>query len=179
MAGDYGFGRMMVNAGRSRSLGFEAALRGSAIDNRLSWAATYAYTRATFTEYSETDDGNTVSYEGNRIPFVPGHTISARADMRFPLARSSSRSIIVGADVTAQGPIYWDEANTTKQPFYALLGLHAGVQWGNTVVRLWCRNVTNTRFATFAFSSSASGRELWFAQRGNPVQAGIDLQLHI
>ncbi len=176
MAGDYGFGRMMVNAGRSRSFGFEAALRGSAVDNRLSWAATYAFTRATFTEYSETDDGNRVDYKGNSIPFVPAHTLSLRADMRFPISRAAARAIVVGADLTAQGRTYWDEANTASQPFYALLGLHAGVQCGNATLRLWCRNVTNTRYATFAFSSSASGSELWFAQRGNPIQAGVDLQ---
>lgn len=176
MADDYGFGRMMVNVGHSRSFGFEAALRGSAIGERLSWAATYAFTRATFTEYSETNDDVTVSYAGNSIPFVPAHTLSLRADMRFPISHAASRAIVVGADLTAQGRIYWDEANTASQPFYALLGLHAGVQCANATLRLWCRNVTNTRYATFAFSSSASGSELWFAQRGNPIQAGIDIQ---
>ena len=178
MAAGYGFGRMMVNAGRSRSLGLEAALRGSAIDNRLSWSATYAFTDAKFTEYEETDDnGNSISYAGKRIPFIPAHTLSLRADMRLPITDKASRAVTFGANLTAQGTTYWDEANTANQPFYALLGLNAGLQWDNIDLKLWCRNVTNTHYATFAFSSAASGSELWFAQRGNPIQAGVDIRL--
>lgn len=41
MAGRYGYGRMMVNAGKSSSAGVEVALRGSAFNDRLSWSATY------------------------------------------------------------------------------------------------------------------------------------------
>ena len=179
MAEGYGFGRMMVNAGRSRSLGLEAALRGSAFDNRLSWGATYALTSAKFTEYSETDGGESIDYAGNYIPYVPQHTVSLRADVRLPIGSNGDRALLFGADVTGQGRTYWDEANTASQPFYAQLGLHAGLQWGKTALRLWCKNVTNTDFATFAFSSSASGKELWFAQKGNPVQAGIDIHFRL
>ncbi len=180
MAGTYGFGRMMVNAGRSRSLGVEAALRGSAMDNRLNWAATYSLTDARFTEYTETTaDGATVNYEDKRVPYVPAHQLSARADFTFPLGRKAERSLTIGADIAAQGQTYWDEANTARQPLYALLNLDAALNWGKATLRLWCRNATNTHYATFAFSSSASGSELWFAQRGNPVQTGVELYLKL
>ncbi len=179
MAADYGFGRMMVNAGRSRSLGLEAALRGSAFDNKLSWGATYALTSAEFTEYSEMDGNTNIDYAGNSIPYVPQHTISLRADVRLPIGVNSDHALLFGANVTGQGRTYWDEANNASQPFFALLGLHAGVQWGKAALRLWCKNVTNTDYATFAFSSSASGKELWFAQKGNPVQAGIDIHFRL
>lgn len=180
MAAGYGFGRMMVNAGRSRSTGVEAALRGSAASNRLTWAATYAFTAAKFTEYDETgDDGQTVSYEGNKVPYVPRHTLSLRADLRLPLGAGATKAFLAGADLTAQGRTYWDEANTASQPLYALLGLHAGLQWGKASLRLWCRNATNTRYATFAFSSEASGKQLWFAQKGASVQAGVDITLRL
>lgn len=178
MAGTYGFGRMMVNAGRSRSLGLEAAMRGSAAADRLQWAVTYALTDARFTKYTETDsDGTTVNHKGNSVPFVPRHTLSARCDLRLPLGTARSCALLLGADMTAQGRIYWDEANTASQPVYALLNLHAGLQRGRTAIRLWCRNVTGTRYATFAFSSSAGGTDTWFAQRGTPMQAGVDLKI--
>ena len=187
MAEGYGFGRMMVNAGRSRSLGVEAAVRGRAWDNRLSWAATYAFTSAEFTRYTDAaatagGDGTAataVDYAGKSVPYVPRHTLSARADLRLPLGRTGAAALLFGADVTAQGRTYWDEANTVSQPFYALLGLHAGVQTGLMEVRLWCRNLTDTSYATFAFSSSATGSERWFAQKGNPIQAGVDLRLSL
>lgn len=180
MADAYGFGRMMVNAGRSRSIGVEAALRGSLADNRLQWGVTYALTDAEFTEYSETaEDGSRIDYKGNSVPFVPHHTLSARCDLRLPFGTSRKLAALFGADMTAQGSTYWDAANTESQPLYAILNLHLGLQYADTSIRLWCRNATNTHYATFAFSSSASGNDTWFAQRGNPIQFGVDLRLNL
>lgn len=180
MAGTYGFGRMMVNAGRSRSLGIEAALRGSTWDDRLTWSAAYSFTDARFTHYNETDeDGQNISYENKHIPFVPAHTLGARAELRLPFGTDDAHTLIIGADITAQGRIYWDEINSASQPIYALLGLHAGMQFGKISFNLWSRNTTNTHYATFAFSSSASGKEQWFAQRGTPIQAGIDINIKL
>ena len=178
MAGQYGFGRMMVNAGKSVSWGLEASLRGSAFDNRLSWSAGYGLTRATFKEYNETDGDTEISYNGKRVPFIPMHTANARADYSIRLGRTAVKSVVIGADVTAQGRIYWDEANTYSQPFYALLGAHADINFGSASLKLWCRNITDTRYNTFAFDSSASGQTVYLAQRGAPVQAGIDVSLH-
>ena len=178
MAGTYGFGRMMVNACRSRSLGLEAALRGGAAGGRLQWSLAYALTDARFTRYTETaDDGTATSYRGRAVPFVPRHTLAARCDLRLPLGTARSCALLLGADMTAQGRTYWDEANTASQPLYALLNLHAGLQRGRTALRLWCRNVTCTRYATFAFSSAAGGSQTWLAQRGAPIQAGVDIRI--
>lgn len=178
MASDYGFGRMMVNAGKSRSCGIEASLRGNAFDDRLSWAANYGLTHATFKEYKETTGDAEIDYKGNHVPFIPTHTISAKADYTIPLNHTSPRSVVIGADITALGPTYWNEANTYSQPFYALLGVHAALNLNNTSLRLWCRNITDTRYNTFAFDSAASGQTVYLAQKGAPIQAGIDIKMH-
>lgn len=178
MAGEYGFGRMMVNAGKSVSWGLEAALRGSAFDNSLSWSAGYGLTRATFKEYNETSGEIEISYNGKRVPFIPMHTLSARADYKISLNGTAIKSVIIGADVTAQGRIYWNEANTYSQPLYALLGAHADVNFSHVSLKLWCRNITDNHYNTFAFDSSASGKTIYLAQRGTPIQAGIDIDLH-
>ncbi|MDO4160895.1 MAG: TonB-dependent receptor [Prevotellaceae bacterium] len=178
MAGTYGFGRMMVNAGKSYSCGIEVALRGSAFEDRLSWAANYGLTHSVFKEYKDSVNGVEVDYKDKKVPFIPMHTFSARADYKIPFNSGAIRSIVFGADVTAQGKTYWDEANTYSQSFYALLGAHADVNMENVSFKVWCRNITDTRYNTFAFSSSASGETLYFAQRGNPFQAGIDIRLH-
>lgn len=178
MAGEYGFGRMMVNAGKSISWGLEASLRGSALDNHLSWSAGYGLTRATFKEYNETINDTEISYSGKRVPFIPMHTINALADYRISFNGTAVRSIVIGADITAQGRIYWNEANTYSQPFYALLGAHADVNFSNINIKLWCRNLTDTHYNTFAFDSSASGQTIYLAQRGTPIQAGVDINLH-
>ena len=158
------YGRMMVNAGKSHSFGAEIALRGKAFENALDWAATYAFTQAKFDEYD--------NYKDNFVPFVPRHTLSLMADYHF------SPQFTLGANLTGQGKTFWDEANTFAQNFYVLLGAHADYDFGPVVVSLWARNITDTKFNTFAIQSSAAGGTRYFAQRGNPFHAGIDLKLH-
>ncbi len=182
MAGNYGFGRMMTNAGKSMSCGIEASLRGLALDDHLSWQMSYGFTHAQFTEYSDTitsrGTSTVVDYKNNRVPFVPEHTMAATADYRFDLAAGSLlRSVTLGANVNAQGKTYWDEANIQSQKFYAVLGARLGLDFGRVNVDLWGRNLTNSRYNVFAVSSAATGPTQWFAQRGNPVQAGADVRV--
>ncbi|MBR5686468.1 MAG: TonB-dependent receptor [Prevotella sp.] len=181
MAGDYGFGRMMVNAGKSFSCGIETSLRGQAFDNRLSWSAGYGFTHAVFKEYDdqETVGGvtQTVSYKDNYVPYVPMHTFHAAADYRHPFQGSFIKAIIIGANLSGQGKTYWDEANAMSQDIYAVLGAHADADFGWLNVSLWGRNLTDTNYNTFAVPSAASGTKYYFAQRGNPVQVGVDLRV--
>ncbi|MGN1375262.1 MAG: TonB-dependent receptor [Prevotella sp.] len=177
MAGTYGFGRMMVNAGKSYSCGFEASLRGSLAANRISWTANYSFTHAVFEEYKDYEDGILIDYKDKKVPFIPQHTIGASIEYRKPLAADSKKTLIAGTDITAQGRIYWDENNTYSQPLYAILGCHAGIDTGKCLLRLWCKNMTNTKYNTFAFDSSASGQKIYLAQKGLPVTAGIELTI--
>ena len=181
MAGNYGFGRMMVNAGRSFSCGIEASLRGSALDNHLSWAINYGYTHAQFKEYvdSTTIDGLTVAldYKDKRVPFIPEHTLSAYADYRVDMG-TMLRSLTFGANISAQGKIYWDESNVHSQNFYALLGAHVDADFGLLTVSLWGRNLTDTRYNSFVVDSSMAGTTNYYANQGMPLQIGIDLRMH-
>ncbi len=176
-AGTYGFGRMMVNAGKSYSCGIELSLRGKNMDNHLSWAVNYGITHAAFKEYNDSIDGKQVSYNDKKVPFVPMHTISGMADYRIDLGRTV-KALVVGVNMQAMGKTYWDEANTYGQNLYAVLGAHAALDCGNVSVNLWGRNLTGTKYNTFAFDSSASGTHYYFAQRGAPFQMGIDVNIH-
>ncbi|MBQ3314025.1 MAG: TonB-dependent receptor [Prevotella sp.] len=157
------YGRIMVNAGKSHSCGLEATLRGKAIDNALDWAVTYAYTRAIFDEYDD--------YKDNYVPFVPQHTLSAMVDWHIG-------KFTIGANMNGQGKIWWDEANTYAQKFYAVAGAHADYDFGPVLVSLWGRNLTNTHYNTFAVASSAVGGTHYFAQRATPIQVGLDVNIH-
>ena len=157
------YGRMMVNAGKSHSFGVEATLRGKAVDNALDWGLTYGYTNVKFDEYED--------YKDNYVPYVPHHTLSAMIDYHFG-------KFTLGANLSGQGKIWWDEANTYAQKFYALLGAHADYDFGPVVVSLWGRNLTNTHYNTFAVASSAAGGQRYFAQKGTPVQVGLDVNIH-
>lgn len=191
MAGNYGFGRMMVNAGRSTSTGFETSLRGSALDGKLSWAASYAYTNSTFRDYNDNtadntttsndapaENATTIDYRGNKVPFVPAHTIGLNADYRLTTRASIVRYIILGTNLTATGKIWWDEANTYSQKFYALLGAHIDITTSRATLSVRARNITSTHYNTFAFDSSASGVRRYFAQRGAPFAIEAELRLN-
>ena len=179
---DYGFGRKMVNAGKSYSCGVEATLRGSAFADHLAWSVGYGYTHAAFKDYttkaSSSATAAVLDYSDNKVPFVPAHTLSALADYRIDIADAALKSLTIGANMHAQGKIWWDEANTYSQKFYAVLGAHICADFGICSLNLWGRNLTDTRYNTFAFSSKATGQEIYMAQRGNPFQVGVDLNIH-
>ena len=167
MSPEYNYGRIMVNAGKSHSLGLETTLRGRAFDNAIDWGVTYAFTSAKFDEYIDDDN-----YSDNNVPFVPQHSFSVMADYHIG-------KLTIGANVNGQGKIWWDEANTYAQKFYALLGAHADYDFGPVIVTLWGRNLTNTHYNTFAVQSSAAGGIRYFAQRANPIQIGMDINIHL
>lgn len=170
-----GLGRIMVNAGRGRSAGTEISAKGSALDNRLAWNAAYGYTHAVFRRY-EVQEG--VDYTGNHVPFAPSHTLNAGVEYCLPLSGRLAKQFFCGINLTGNGKIYWNEENTFSQPFYALLGAHAGADFGAVRIDFWGKNLTDTRYDTFFFTSSATLRELTFGQTGNPLQFGVDVSLH-
>ena len=177
---DYGYGRKMVNAGKSYSCGLEMTLRGSALSNHLGWSLGYGYTHAAFKDYTTKTSakGDIVDYKDNKVPFVPAHTLSAMVDYRLDINDSFIKSLTFGANMNAQGKIWWDEANTYSQKFYAVLGAHICADLNICKLNLWARNLTDTKYNTFAFSSKATGQEVFMAQRGNPFQMGFDLSFH-
>lgn len=172
MAGNYGFGRMMVNAGKSHSCGIEAALRGQLFDGKFDWAMSYGYTRSKFDKYVDGEGEDAVDYKGKYIPYVPQHTMAAMADYRL------TDWLTLGANVNAQGKTYWDNANTYSQKLYAVLGAHIDLNFNAFNVSFWGRNLTDTNYNTFAVDNSATGTKEYFAQRGNPFQCGVDVRFH-
>lgn len=172
MAGNYGFGRMMVNAGKSHSCGIEAALRGQLFDGKFDWAMSYGYTRSKFDKYVDGEGEDAVDYKGKYVPYVPQHTMAAMADYRL------TDWLTLGANVNAQGKTYWDNANTYSQKLYAVLGAHVDLNIKAFNVSFWGRNLTDTNYNTFAVDNSATGTKEYFAQRGNPFQCGVDVRFH-
>ena len=175
------YGRIMVNAGKSHSCGVEATLRGRAFDNALDWSVTYAFTNAKFDDYKLSlgidksglaTDNFDYSYDGNYVPFVPQHAFSTMADWHIG-------KFTIGANVAGQGKTWWDEGNSFAQKFYATVGAHADYDFGPVVVSLWGRNLTDTKYNTFAIASSAVGGTHYFAQKANPIQVGLDVNIHL
>ena len=175
MAGNYGFGRMMVNAGKSHSCGIEAALRGQLANGNIDWMLNYGYTHAVFDEYTDGEGEKAVSYKDKKVPYVPMHTLSAMADYRIAFNSNLLRNMVFGMNVNMQGKTYWDNGNTYSQDIYAVLGGHIAFDFGIMQLNVWGKNLTDTNYNTFAVDNAATGKREYFAQRGNPFQCGVDL----
>ncbi len=182
MAGNYGYGRRMVNAGKSQSCGLELTLRGCSINNHLIWNIGYGYTHAVFREYTDNVIQNnqtvTLDYRNKHIPYVPTHTLNANATYRQDFSHSFLHSLSYGLNMAVLGKIYWNEENTYAQNLYATLGARIDADFGAFSVGIWGKNLTDTRYNTFAVSSAATGTTEYFAQRGTPLQIGFDLSVH-
>lgn len=164
-----GLGRMMVNAGRSRSYGAEASVRAQVVDG-FSVHANYGFTHATFTDYN---DGK-VDYEGHYVPFVPRNTLSLGGEYGIKFSeRYLLDELRFNLNFTGAGKIYWTEANDVSQKFYATVNGKISAVMGIAQIDFWARNLLDKDYSTFYFETMGRG----YMQKGRPVQAGVDLRL--
>ncbi len=163
-------GRMMTNAGRTRSLGGECSVQASPVRN-LDLSLAYGYTHAAFRRF---DDGRQ-DFHGRRIPYAPEHTASLRAAWTVPTGVKWLGDLVFAAGARGAGRIWWNEENSLVQPFYTLLDASVRIEHDRYSVDLWGRNLTGERYDTFHFVSIGNA----FLQRGRPRTFGITLNIHI
>lgn len=168
-----GLGRITVNAGKSRSIGAEAALRAQLTD-RLSLFGNYGYTYAVFKDYTtNTRSGEQISYNGNYVPFVPKHTFTVGGEYKFILNKGAwFDNIALDANYKAAGRIYWTEQNNASQALYGTLNGRISLNKGKGQIALWMNNVLNKDYQAFYFETMSRG----FAQPGRPMQMGVDIR---
>ncbi|MCF0202567.1 MAG: TonB-dependent receptor [Bacteroidaceae bacterium] len=166
MADKYGYGRMMKNAGKSKSCGGEINLTGhydfnppqtGGTHSRLTWSGSYSYTYTNF-------------LEDKYVPYIPAHTVNAAIGYEW-------KRFGIEVNMNGRGKTYWDEENTLCQPFYAQLGAKLTADFKPVFVSLWARNITNYRPSTFSFRSSATGEDCVFSQIGEPFMMGVSASL--
>lgn len=162
-------GRIMTNAGKTRSFGAEVSLSFEPTD-RLYLRASYGYTNARFVEF----DNGKADYSGKQIPYAPSNTLFASAGYRFPLNLDWLEVITFNVNLNGVGNIYWDEANEVKQPFYALLGGAIRFENKRYSLDVWGENLTSTDYDTFYFVSIGNA----FVQRGKPCRYGVTLRFN-
>ena len=164
-----GTGRMMANAGRSRSLGVEA--EASWMWKCLSVSFAGSLMDARFVDY---DDGRN-DWSGNRIPYSPESTLYLRCGYKFLTRGRFLRSVSLNADINRSGRIYWNEAGDISQSPYSLIG--ADVRLTTSKAELWLRgqNLTGTEYSVFYFKSVGNS----FFQAGKPRRFTIGLSINL
>lgn len=162
-------GRIMTNAGKTRSCGVELSAMWRPV-SRLSLTASYGFTDARFADY---DNGKN-NFKNKYIPYAPKNTLFVGASYNIPVNRSWLDCVDLNVDTKGVGEIYWDEANKVKQPFYALLSASVCFTKGDFTLDLWGDNITNTHYNSFYFVSIGNA----FLQRGMPARCGATLRLN-
>ncbi|MBQ2393569.1 MAG: TonB-dependent receptor [Alistipes sp.] len=163
-------GRLMTNAGRTRSVGGEVAMQFKPWRN-LDIDVAYGYTHATFRRYEDAG----VSYRGNTVPYAPRHTLSAGISYTIPTGVKWLGDVVLHGGLKSAGKIYWNEANTDYQPFYTLLNASVRLEHKNYTIDLWGQNLTDKQFDVFYFESIGNR----FVQRGRPAVFGVTLSINI
>ncbi|MDE5728064.1 MAG: TonB-dependent receptor [Duncaniella sp.] len=161
-------GRMMANAGRTRSYGAELTLR-YAPTPRWTFNVAYGYNHATFSHFN---DGHK-DLSGNRVPFAPSNTLFASATWLIPVR--GGWEVRLTPEVRGVGSIYWDEENLYRQPFYAQAAFTAGIHNPVWSVEVWMKNITDTRFNVFRFESVGKS----YFQSGDRARFGVSLRIRM
>ncbi|MCH5218558.1 MAG: TonB-dependent receptor [Muribaculaceae bacterium] len=163
-------GRIMTNAGRTRSFGGELSLSWNPWST-LAFNVDYGYTNARFVRYNDGKE----DYKGKRLPYAPSNTLYLQALYTLHTNSLGRNALVFDLNMRGTGDIFWNEANSLRQNFYALLGASVSFKAPKWELQLYGRNLTNTEYFNFYFVSM--GNE--FLQRGVKVNAGLVLRVNI
>ncbi|MDD2513724.1 MAG: TonB-dependent receptor [Proteiniphilum sp.] len=190
-------GRVVTNAGKSDSKGFELSLKYMPLSG-LSCFADYGFADARFRNYqvegkNEKGKPVTIDYAGNHIPFAPRHTLSLGVSYVYDFAhRPLIDRLVTNMQYSGVGKIYWTESNRTTpqggdegvelyQPFYGLVNGSVAAEKGALSLEFWVKNLFNTDYHSFLFEASdmTTGKVNQFVQRGYPTRLGATLRYTI
>ena len=159
-------GRMMTNAGRSRSMGMETELGWTPgqFRSHLSWA----WCDARFVSFN---DGNN-DYSGNRLPYVPEHTLWASAGYSFKIG---SKTLDIDASLRGEGPFCWNESGTQKEPFRLRADARVALVFPDWELYVRADNLTDAPGRSFYFKSM--GNEFFASAKPRIIMTGITLKL--
>ena len=159
-----GAGRMVGNAGSSRTLGFELSAT-----QRL-WSSLRAHLNYSLTDARFTEE-TTAAKKGNFVPFIPRHTYSVMLSANEPLSRHLR--LLGEVEYAGLGEIYWREDNATRESLQSTLRARLGLSYDRYTLALWGANLTDNSYTVFQ-AASPLGR---LFQTSAPRTLGVDLSV--
>ena len=162
-------GRMMSNAGESRSYGGEFSL--SYRLQRLTFDCSYGYAHATFRKYVSGEN----DYSGNHLPLAPRETVAANLSYRLPVSERYAKRLMLNIGWSGTGRIYWNESNSLSQAFYSVTSASLNWEKGHFGASLWGKNLLNEEYKAFYFVSMQHP----FFSLGKSRQTGISLHYYL
>ena len=166
-----GQGSMLTNAGQSVSKGAEVELTGK-ISGNLRTHLSYGYTNAYFVEYERSE---TVSYNGNKIPYIPEHTFDIGGSYSHSFEGQFPSGIDIDMNYTGVGKHYWNEDNIAYQEYYGLLNAKVSLVFKAFKVGVWGKNILNSNYNSFYFKALGNS----YVQIGKPALFGITVDIRL
>ncbi len=157
-------GRMMTNAGKTRSVGMEFALKAK-VAKGLDLDFSYGYTNAKLTKY----------FNGIHVPYVPMNTLNGNVSYTWRNLGRVLDMLSIRVGYNGVGKIFWNEENTVSEDFYSLLNASIYAQKGILSLELWSKNLTDTNYNAFYFMSVGNP----FFSQGRPAEFGVTLSLQL
>lgn len=170
-------GRMVSNAGKAESKGFELGLKARPCKGFYLFA-NYGLADATFKNYEAKDNsGNIVNdYTGNHIPFAPGSTFSIGGSITYDFKKNTILDrFTFDSNFAGIGKTYWAEDNNMSQGFYGTLNAHLALDKDIFTLEFWGKNILDRDYNTFLFESDSK----YFAQKGKPMRWGASLKIKL
>ncbi|MBD8387979.1 TonB-dependent receptor [Dysgonomonas sp. BGC7] len=170
-------GRMISNAGKAVSKGFELGLKARPCSGFYLYA-NYGYADARFKDYqtSATNDKDAVNYTNNHIPFAPestfsvGGSISANFKKKLIIDRFTFDTNYAGI-----GRVFWAENNEMSQGFYGTLNASLSLEKNIFELEFWGKNILDRDYNAFLFESMSN----YYVQKGKPMRWGASLKIKL
>ena len=157
-----GAGRVVGNAGASRTWGLELAA-SQRIYSSLRAQLSYSLTDARFSE------DYTGGKKGDFVPFIPRHIFSAMLSGNEYL--TSKLRLFGEVEWSGLGELYWREDNSQRENLQTTLRARLGLGYQRYAVSLWGGNLLNNSYTIFQ-AASPLGR---LVQTSAPRTLGVDL----
>ena len=165
-----GIGRMMSNAGRTRSIGIEHSSRFELGNWTFSLDA--GYTDARFRDYQYND---TINYCDKHVPYAPTGTVAVSAKYTWQLNKPWIDNLSFAVQNQTIGTIYWNEDNSLSQSPYSLLSASITYMKNKVSISIFGKNITNTNYRTFYFKSIS---RMFYAE-GIPRTVGVKIMFNV
>ncbi len=166
-----GRGSYLDNAGLSENKGVEFTLKNRMVHG-FEGVIAYGYTHSRVLEYVKDAETN---YNNKYTPYIPGHTLAVMiTQIIYPEKIKLIDKLRINTVYNQHGNMYWDLDNSYREKTYGLLSAMISVTGKIFQIDLWGRNLLATDYHSFLFEAIGNT----YAQKGKPLQAGLNLSVN-
>lgn len=132
----------------------------------------FGYTNASYHNTSISVNGAEQKIDGKKQIFTPDITSMLMAQYSYTLNEKKDIRVLLRGELKSFGRIYFDLLNTLSQSPYSLVNLRAGITNNKLGAYIWCRNLLNKKYLSYAYDFGA-------AHNGDPMTIGATVNVSL